>query len=98
MQADNTTQSVSRVEVRFLGGALVAGLPKTHEVELDAPITALQLFERLAHVLGQPELRHQVDKHFTVLVNGTSIRHLQGWETLVAPGASVAVVAPMGGG
>ncbi len=47
---------------------------------------------------GQKDIRASVERYCAVLVNGTSIQHLAGWKTPVAPGDRVSIVAPMGGG
>ena len=92
------TQAGGPVTVAFLGGSLVPGLPKAATVHLSDPVTLGELFARLEEALQRPGLRSEVTRHYAVLVDGTAIQHLQGWETLVRPGAAVSVVAPMGGG
>ncbi len=77
---------------------LVPALPKTATLELGEPITVAELFQRLEEAIGVPDLRAKVTMYYIVVVDGRSISHLQGWETLVTPGAAVSVVAPMGGG
>ncbi len=86
------------VTVSFLGGALVLGLPKAMTLELERPITAEELFCRLAEKLAMPDLRVRLTSYLVILVDGTSIQHQEGWQTIVRPGSVVSVVAPMGGG
>ena len=86
------------ITVRFLGGSLVPGLPREVSVQATRALTADELLGRLEPLLGVTDLRVKLEQHFALLVNGTSIQHLGGWSTLIEPGASVSVVAPMGGG
>ncbi len=92
------TEPERQVTISFMGGALVPGLPKSVTLALAEPVTVAELFRRLEAAIGMPELRAKATKYFVILVDGTSIQHLQGWETPVAPGATVSVAAPMGGG
>lgn len=87
-----------KVKVSFFGGELVPHLPRSLELELSEPITAAELVVRLGQDTGISDLRAKIERFYAILVNGTSIQHLQGWSTLVRPGAAVAIVAPMGGG
>jgi molybdopterin converting factor small subunit len=73
-------------------------LPKKVAQELDETVTVAELMDRLELVLGIPDLRAKLTRYCAIVVDGTSIQHLQGWDTPVRPGAMVAVVAPMGGG
>ncbi len=93
-----TSSSPGRVTVGFYGGELVPHLPKSLDLELCEPITAAELMSKLEQVTGNPDLRVKIERFYAVLVDGTSIQHLQGWSTLVGPGSVVAIVAPMGGG
>ncbi len=93
-----TSNDPSTVRVNFFGGDLVPNLPKFLDLELSGPITAAGLVDRLAETTANPDLRAKVERYYAILVDGTSIQHLQGWSTLVRPGAVVAIVAPMGGG
>lgn len=86
------------ITVRFMGGSLVPGLPGSVTLPASGPITAGELFARLQDVIGVSDLRERVSKSLIVLIDGASIQHKEGWETLVRPGANVSVVAPMGGG
>jgi len=86
------------VKVSFFGGELVPHLPKSLELDLPEPITAAELVVRLGQATGAADLRAKIERFYAILVDGTSIQHLQGWSTLVRPGAEVAIVAPMGGG
>jgi molybdopterin converting factor small subunit len=93
------TNSVpGKVRVSFFGGELIPNLPKSLELELSEPITAAELVVRLGQATGAGDLRAKIERFYAILVNGTSIQHLQDWDTLIRPGATVAVVAPMGGG
>lgn len=89
---------VAAVTVSFLGGDLIPGLPKSVTIPLNQPVTMAALIDRLGALLGVRELRDQIARYYAILLDGTAIQHLQGWETMVHPGASVAVVAPLGGG
>jgi len=89
---------VSAVTVSFLGGDLVPGLPKSVTMPLSRPVTVATLVDQLEAFLGIRELRSQITHYYAILVDGTAIQHLQGWETMVYPGASVVVVAPLSGG
>ena len=86
------------VTISFMGGALIPGLPKTVTLPVDKPITVRVLLQRLEHIIPVPDLCAQLMHHYIVVLNGKAIQHLQGWETLVAPGSRVSVVAPLGGG
>ncbi len=88
----------STITIQFMGGGLVQGLPRKLTLDLTEPITIDALVTRLEAVLGIVDLRTKLTEYFIITVNGTTIQHLQGWQTLVAPGARVAVLAPMGGG
>jgi molybdopterin converting factor small subunit len=90
--------AAGKVTVRFFGGDLVPGLPKCLDLELPEPITAEEVMVRVGQATGMSDLRVRIERFYAILVDGTSIQHLQGWSTLVRPGSSVAVVAPMGGG
>ncbi len=92
------TETQRQVTVSFMGGALVPGLPKSVTLTLAEAITVDELFQRIEKEIGMPDLRAKTSRYFVVLVNGTSIQHLQGWDTPVRPGANVSVAAPMGGG
>ena len=92
------TEEDPRVTVTYLGGMLVPGLPKSLALELTEPATVAHLFRRLEDTLRIPDLRAQVAKYCIILLDGTSIQHLQGWETVLRPGAAVAIVASLGGG
>jgi molybdopterin converting factor small subunit len=87
-----------RVDINFFGGELVPRLPKTVQLEISEPITAAELVARLGEFTGAGDLRASIERFYAILLDGTSIYHLQGWSTLVRPGAVVAIVAPMGGG
>ena len=93
-----TSSVPGSVKVSFFGGELVPHLPKSLELELSEPITAAELVVRLGQATGAADLRAKIERFYAILVDGTSIQHLQGWSTLVRPGASVAIVVPMGGG
>lgn len=86
------------VTVSFFGGTLVPGLPKSVTMDLAEPITVAALLDRLDQMINLPDLCAKLVQYYAILVDGTSIQHLQGWDTVVRPGAAVAVVAPMGGG
>jgi molybdopterin converting factor small subunit len=93
------TKSVSgTIRVSFFGGELVPHLPRSLELELSEPIAAAELVVMLGQATGVADLRAKIERFYAVLVDGTSIQHLQGWSTVVRPGAAVAIVAPMGGG
>ncbi len=87
-----------QITVNFMGGVLVPGLPKQVTVDASEPITAETLMTLLESTLAIPDLRAKLMRHLIVVVNGTTIQHLQGWQTLVQPGARVSILAPMGGG
>ncbi len=86
------------ITVIFMGGALVPGLPKQVTIESSGPITAEALMSLLESRLAIPDLRAKLKQHLIVVVDGTTIQHRQGWQTLVQPGARVSILAPMGGG
>ena len=88
----------STITIQFMGGGLVPGLPRKLTLDVTEPITVDRLVTRLEGVLGIVDLRAKLTEYFIIAINGTTIQHLQGWQTLVAPGARVAVLAPMGGG
>ncbi len=88
----------STITIQFMGGGFVPGLPRKLMLDLTEPITIDALAIRLEGILGIVDLRAKLAQHFIIVVNGTTIQHLQGWQTIVAPGARVAVLAPMGGG
>ncbi len=87
-----------QITVNFMGGVLVPGLPKQVTLDASGPITAEALIALLESTLAIPDLRANLMRHFIVVVDGTTIQHLQGWQTLVQPGARVSILAPMGGG
>jgi molybdopterin converting factor small subunit len=93
-----TDNVVGTVTVTFFGGELIPHLPKSLQLELSRPITAAELVEKLGQAIGMADLRAKIERYYAILVDGTSIQHLQGWNTLVRPGIVVAIVAPMGGG
>lgn len=93
-----TKDGPGSVKVSFFGGELIPHLPKSLELDLSGPVTAAELVTRLEQATGTADLRAKMERYYAILVDGTSIQHLQGWSTQVRPGASVAVVAPMGGG
>ncbi len=84
--------------IEFMGGALVPGLPRKLTLDLTEPITIDGLVTRLEGVLGIVNLRAKLTEYFIITVDGTTIQHLRDWQTLVFPGARVAILAPMGGG
>ncbi len=88
----------SQITVNFMGGTLVPGLPKRVILDSRTPVTAEALITLLESKLAIPELRAKLMQNFIVVVDGTTIQHLQGWQTLVQPGARVSILAPMGGG
>jgi molybdopterin converting factor small subunit len=77
---------------------MVPGLPKEVALDLSEPITAGELLDCLEHKLEIPQLRAKLVRYYVVVLNGTAIQHLQGWETIVEPGSLVSILAPMGGG
>ncbi len=87
-----------QITVNFMGGVLVPGLPKQVTIDSSEAISAEALMTLLESRLAIPDLRAKLMRHFIVVVDGTTIQHLQGWQTVVQPGARVAILAPMGGG
>jgi molybdopterin converting factor small subunit len=79
-------------------GALVTGLPRETRLPQDSARTIAEVISRVEAVSGSEGVRAGVERYCAVLVNGTSIQHLAGWQTPVAPGDRVSIVAPMGGG
>jgi|GEM_PF-7068964 len=98
MELDGTRETEGRTTVRFMSGMLLPGLPSSITLQLAEPVTISELFQRLEEVVSVPGLRDRVSECLAVLVDGTSIQHLAGWDTVVRPGAAVSVVLPMGGG
>ncbi len=88
----------STVTISFKGGGLVPGLPKQVTLDLAEPVTIGVLIDRLEQTLARPDLRAALTQYYIFVVNGTTIQHQQGWDTIVTPGSTVAVLAPMGGG
>jgi molybdopterin converting factor small subunit len=86
------------ITVSFKGGTLVPGLPKMVTLQLEEPIPVSAVLKRLEEVIPIPDLTSRLMRTYIVVLNGKAIQHLQGWDTLVPPGSSVSVLAPMGGG
>jgi len=96
--AEQAAAGPSGTVVAFFTGSLVPGLPKEVFVTLERPVSLDELIATVEQMVGVPELRSRLERYCAILVNGTSIQHLQGWATPVCRGARVSVVIPMGGG
>ncbi len=86
------------VTVRLLGGM---GLPVPRQVvqaTLPAGATVRDLVARLEVELGVDDLAARLAEHCLLAVDGTEIGHLDGWETVLPPGAVVSIVPAMVGG
>lgn len=88
----------NEVVVTCHAGALIPGLPNETRLAQDSVVTIGEVMAKVEEASGQENIRASVERYCAVLVNGTSIQHLAGWDTPVAPGDRVSIVAPMGGG
>ena len=53
--------------------------------------------EALVSIMKDPSTNEYYDKHVWILVNGTSIKDLQGTDTMLKDGDKVMVTSPVGG-
>ena len=86
--------------MRLLGHVLGLQHNVTGEVPIAALLTVRELLRVALAQLALPfaEPLDRLWDEYAVLVNGRDIRHLEGWETRVAPGSTVSVVSPAAGG
>ncbi len=87
-----------RVTVRLFGSPALAIRTQTLQLELPPEATARGLLRRLEEELAAGQLAEKLAEQCLVMVDGTAVEHLAGWETPLAEGSVVSIVpAAMGG-
>jgi len=94
-----------KVNVRYFTTLRELAGASEEEVEIGDGSTLTDLVKRIAEKYGEEASRYlyvdetrEIDPAMQFLVNGASIRILQGLKTRLADGDVVAVVPPIGGG
>lgn len=93
-----------KVKVRFF--TVLRELTGKRESVLDFPkvVTVGELIEHLAEIHGQKfrsyvyDSKGKIKEHLQFLVNGYNIDAMNGLETMLKDGDTVAIIPPIGGG
>jgi molybdopterin synthase sulfur carrier subunit len=86
------------VRIKFVGASPLVKGSRTVSIAVDRELIVHELLRFLGEQLAIDDLEEQVRGSYMVVVNGTSISHLQGWETRVQDGSVVTIVSPIAGG
>ena len=86
------------VTVSVLGGVLIPGLPKEITLAITGPTTLHALVTQLEQACALSHLHQRITQYYIVLLDGKTIRTAEEWNMSVASGATISLVAPIGGG
>ena len=84
--------------VEFLGIPAIGGGRQRLELPVSEPTPIRDVLHLASDHLGESVSPERLEGRYMVLVEGRSILHQQGWDTVVQPGHRVAVVPLLGGG
>ncbi len=93
-----------KIEVKFFTSLREITGKKVDEVQSPSAITVEELLTRISEKYGKEfkeylyNKKGKVQRHLVILVNGKSINVLQGSETELKEGDTVAILPPVGGG
>lgn len=86
------------VRIEFVGASPLVKGTRTVLIAGDRELVVHELLRILGEQLAIDDLENRVRSSYMVVVNGTSISHLQEWETRVQDGSVVTIVSPIAGG
>lgn len=87
-----------RVTVRLFGSPALSIRTQTIQLELPPDATAGLMLQRLEEALATPPLAEKLAGQYVVMVDGTAVEHLSGWETPLVEGSVVSIVPVAMGG